>query len=67
LSRIHLKIEYRDLTMETRRVIWEDFLSTAHTCEGPSSIEDQDLDRLVSLRLNGREVMYCLMRMSNTC
>ncbi|KAF7166684.1 hypothetical protein CNMCM6106_002400 [Aspergillus hiratsukae] len=56
LSRIHLKIKYGDLTMETRREIWKHFLSKAHTPEGPSSIEGEDLYRLESLRLNGHQI-----------
>ncbi|KAL4950835.1 P-loop containing nucleoside triphosphate hydrolase protein [Aspergillus filifer] len=56
LSRIHLKVKYEDLTNESRREIWDDFLSKAQTSAGSSSIKDEERQRLESLALNGREI-----------
>ncbi|THC87944.1 hypothetical protein EYZ11_012610 [Aspergillus tanneri] len=56
LSRIHLKVKYEDLTKESRREIWEHFLSKAYTPKGSSIFEVDDLKRLDSISLNGREI-----------
>ncbi|RAK94951.1 P-loop containing nucleoside triphosphate hydrolase protein [Aspergillus ibericus CBS 121593] len=56
LSRIHLAIEYEDLTREFRRDLWSTFLSKARTMQGPAVVEERDLRRLESLALNGREI-----------
>lgn len=56
LSRIHLTIEYEGLTREFRRDLWSTFLSKARTMQGPAVVEEQELRRLESLALNGREV-----------
>ena len=56
LSRIHLIIEYENLTREFRRELWSTFLSKACTMQGPAIVEDHELRRLESLDLNGREV-----------
>ena len=56
LSRIHLIIEYENLTREFRRDLWSTFLSKACTMQGPAIVEEHELRRLESLALNGREV-----------
>ncbi|KAJ6038269.1 uncharacterized protein N7446_005079 [Penicillium canescens] len=56
LSRIHLTIEYENLTREFRRDLWSTFLSKACTMQGPAVVEEYDLRRLESLTLNGREI-----------
>lgn len=56
LSRIHLIIEYKNLTKEFRRDLWSTFLSKACTMQGPALVAEHDLRRLESLALNGREV-----------
>ncbi|KAL4931021.1 P-loop containing nucleoside triphosphate hydrolase protein [Aspergillus undulatus] len=53
LSRIHLKIKYNGLTNESRREIWDYFLSRARTPAGSSSIKGKELQRLEALCLNG--------------
>jgi SpoVK/Ycf46/Vps4 family AAA+-type ATPase len=65
LSRIHLKIKYHDLTKDARRGIWTCFLSQAHTSKGPSIVKDSDLERLGSMKLNGREVSLNAMIVLN--
>ncbi|CAG8289292.1 unnamed protein product, partial [Penicillium salamii] len=56
LSRIHLIIEYENLTREFRRDLWSTFLSKACTMQGPAIVEKHELRRLESLALNGREI-----------
>ncbi|KAJ6020105.1 hypothetical protein N7522_000180 [Penicillium canescens] len=56
LSRIHLTVEYENLTREFRRDLWSTFLSKACTMQGPAVVEEHDLRRLESLALNGREI-----------
>lgn len=56
LSRIHLKIKYDELTKEARREIWKCFLSKAPTHQGASIVDERDLERLASMKLNGRDV-----------
>ncbi|KAI1829405.1 hypothetical protein CBS147337_9800 [Penicillium roqueforti] len=56
LSRIHLTIEYEDLTRDFRRGLWRTFLSKAQTLQGPAVVEEEDIQRLESLALNGREI-----------
>ncbi|OKP09742.1 hypothetical protein PENSUB_4871 [Penicillium subrubescens] len=56
LSRIHLIIEYEDLSKDFRRGLWSTFLARARTMQGPALVEEHDLRRLESLALNGREV-----------
>ncbi|KAJ6039290.1 uncharacterized protein N7446_014038 [Penicillium canescens] len=56
LSRIHLTIEYENLTREFRRDLWSIFLSKACTMQGPALVEEYELRRLETLTLNGREI-----------
>lgn len=56
LSRTHLIIEYEDLTKDVRRGLWPTFLAKARTVQGPAVVEEDDIQRLESLALNGREV-----------
>lgn len=56
LSRTHLTIEYENLTRDFRRDLWLTFLSKASTTKGPAVVEEQELQQLESLALNGREV-----------
>ena len=58
LSRIHLKIKYLELTKDARRKIWENFLSKAHTSQGPAVVDAENLKHLELMKLNGREVSY---------
>lgn len=60
LSRIHLTIEYEDLTKDFRRGLWRTFLFKAGTLQGPAVIEEEDIQRWESLALNGREVSSIL-------
>jgi SpoVK/Ycf46/Vps4 family AAA+-type ATPase len=58
LSRIHLKMEFSELTKDARLNIWKSFLSEAHTSQGPAIIDAGDLKCLASMKLNGREASH---------
>lgn len=62
LSRIHLIIEYENLTREFRRDLWSTFLSKACTMQGHAVVEEHELRQLESLALNGREVCVWPLR-----
>ncbi|KAJ6001203.1 hypothetical protein N7481_001612 [Penicillium waksmanii] len=56
LSRTHLVIEYEGLTRGFRRDLWFTFLAKARTMQGPAVVEEDDIQHLESLALNGREI-----------
>ncbi|KAF2182673.1 P-loop containing nucleoside triphosphate hydrolase protein [Zopfia rhizophila CBS 207.26] len=55
-SRIHLAIRYNPLGQGARKEIWESFLAKADTKQGPAVCKSTDLNRLVGIDLNGREI-----------
>ncbi len=56
-SRIHVSMEYPDLTAESRRQIWANFLALS---KQESEISETDLDYLASVNLNGRQIKNVL-------
>ncbi|KAK1573298.1 ATPase [Colletotrichum navitas] len=56
-SRIHVSLEYPDLTPESRRQIWHNFLRETTL---KSEISDEDIAELAELRLNGRQIKNIL-------
>ncbi|KAJ4290061.1 hypothetical protein N0V88_006565 [Collariella sp. IMI 366227] len=56
-SRIHVSIEYPDLTSASRRTIWTNFVkgSTLKT-----TLTDKDIAELAELKLNGRQIKNVL-------
>ncbi len=56
-SRIHVSIEYPDLTAESRRQIWHNFLAGSAV---QADISDEDVDDLAALALNGRQIKNIL-------
>lgn len=56
-SRIHVSLEYPDLTTESRKQIWRNFLATFK--EKPE-ITDEDINDLAILKLNGRQIKNIL-------
>ncbi|KAL4759751.1 ATP-binding protein [Aspergillus foveolatus] len=58
LSRIHLKIKYPELTRDARRNVWKSFLAEVGTSQGPAIIKGVELERLASMKLNGREASH---------
>jgi hypothetical protein len=56
-SRIHVSMEYPDLTASSRRQIWHNFLaSTSQNI----NFSKEDLDELASMALNGRQIRNIL-------
>ncbi|KAH6628143.1 P-loop containing nucleoside triphosphate hydrolase protein [Chaetomium tenue] len=56
-SRIHVSIEYPDLTSASRRAIWGNFLRGSTI---KSSLTDKDIHELAELKLNGRQIKNVL-------
>ena len=56
-SRIHVSIEYPDLTSASRRTIWANFLKGSTI---KSSLTDKDIAELAELKLNGRQIKNVL-------
>lgn len=60
-SRIHFTFRYRDLSTETRAKIWQKFVDKAKTIGGLTlDLSDDDIARLASLPLNGRQIKNCM-------
>ena len=57
-SRIHLSMEYSELSISSRRHVWRNFLSAGGT--KAHGFSDADLDRLVGYEMNGREIKNVL-------
>lgn len=56
-SRIHVSLEYPDLTAESRAQIWKNFLGAFR--QRPE-VTDEDVEELARLRLNGRQIKNIL-------
>ncbi|KAK7747874.1 hypothetical protein SLS53_001125 [Cytospora paraplurivora] len=56
-SRIHVSLEYPDLTAESRAQIWRNFIAAAKV---KPEITEQDVDDLSKLKLNGRQIKNIL-------
>ncbi|TDZ15082.1 ATP-dependent zinc metalloprotease FtsH [Colletotrichum orbiculare MAFF 240422] len=61
-SRIHVSLEYPDLTAGSRRQIWRNFLqgSAASAALGADVLSEADVDELAELPLNGRQIKNVL-------
>lgn len=56
-SRIHVSLQYPDLTNDSRAHIWRNFLAAA---KQKPEIADQDIEELAELDLNGRQIKNIL-------
>ena len=56
-SRIHVSMEYKDLSVTARRAVWANFLKGS---KRPHEIKDSDLDKLAEHVLNGRQIKNVL-------
>ena len=52
-SRIHISLDYQNLTVEARRAIWENFLEMG---KERYNVSGEELDELAKLSLNGRQI-----------
>jgi len=57
---------FGELDSNARKNIWETFLNRACTSKGPAKINPSDLERLVEVKLNGRQVRtsYTILKVS---
>jgi hypothetical protein len=55
-SRIHFKLHYADLSVESRAAIWRNALDSLPVGLLRTEIQDEDVKQLVSLKLNGRQI-----------
>ena len=56
-SRIHVSLSYPDLTVDSRRHIWEGFL---RALEREGEFTEKDLEELAMVELNGRQIKNVL-------
>ena len=56
-SRIHISLDYPSLSIDSRRMIWKNFLSAS---QQPNSINDRQLDQLSYMDMNGRQIKNVL-------
>jgi SpoVK/Ycf46/Vps4 family AAA+-type ATPase len=56
-SRIHISMAYPDLTSDSRKSIWQNFLKSLG---GLEQWKDQDLEEMASVELNGRQIKNVL-------
>lgn len=56
-SRIHVSLEYPDLTTDSRRQVWQSFLKASPE---RYNLSDKDLDELSLIQLNGRQIKNLL-------
>ena len=57
-SRIHISMEYNELSISSRRHVWSNFLSAGGT--KTHGFSDPDLDKLADYQMNGREIKNVL-------
>jgi hypothetical protein len=62
-SRIHISMAYPDLTTDSRRHIWVNFLKDLDVL---NSFEKKDLDELATVELNGRQIKNALLAARKT-
>ncbi len=53
-SRIHVTINYPNLSIDSRRHVWKTFLGK------DSAVNEKDIDRLAQVDLNGRQIKNML-------
>ena len=56
LSRIHVMLRYDDLNSDSRKQIWEHFLTNLRTIQGAVDVNEKQMRVLVDYKLNGRQV-----------
>ncbi|MCJ1272200.1 hypothetical protein MMC22_012108 [Lobaria immixta] len=59
-SRIHISMEYQDLSFSSRRHVWANFLHATSSRQQKHAFSDADLDRLAGYTMNGREIKNVL-------
>ncbi|KAK4206148.1 P-loop containing nucleoside triphosphate hydrolase protein, partial [Rhypophila decipiens] len=57
-SRLDLILPYHDLTEDSRRDVWKNFIGNLPA--DAASFEDKDFDELAKTEMNGREIKNCI-------
>lgn len=56
-SRVHIAITYENLTLESRKEVWNTFLGIrSNPGDEVSAISEKDIDEFVKVDMNGREI-----------
>ena len=58
-SRIHISMQYEELSKSSRKHVWTHFLAVSSKGKGPL-FGDKDLDKLAEYKMNGREIKNVL-------
>ncbi|KAM0804807.1 putative AAA family ATPase [Usnea florida] len=58
-SRIHISMQYGELSASSRRHVWVNFLNASSKGK-PHDFSDKDLDKLAGYKMNGREIKNVL-------
>ncbi len=58
-SRIHISMQYNELSTSSRRHVWVNFLNASTKGNG-HGFSDDELDKLAGYRMNGREIKNVL-------
>lgn len=56
LGRIHFSLHYPDLTEDSRKNVWSNFIDTVAKQSGNAVLSLDDIAKLAKLDLNGRQV-----------
>ena len=56
-SRIHISMEYKELSLSSRRHVWSNFLAASPK---KHNFSEADLDKLAEFTMNGREIKNVL-------
>jgi SpoVK/Ycf46/Vps4 family AAA+-type ATPase len=59
-SRIHISLDYPELSIDSRRTVWKNFLAASKAQGQPNSITESQLDTLSLMHMNGRQIKNVL-------
>lgn len=59
-SRIHISLEYPELSIDSRKTVWKNFLAWNKSQGQDNSITEKQLDKLALMNLNGRQIKNIL-------
>lgn len=59
-SRIHISMQYNELSTNSRRHVWNNFLNLSGKGKGKHGFSGEEMDKLAGHRMNGREIKNVL-------
>lgn len=59
-SRIHISLDYPELNIDSRRMVWKNFLNQAKALGQDNTITEKQLDKLSLMSMNGRQIKNVL-------